>query len=107
MGACKSDKAVFKPVIMQSQEKQLALSPDYVSIRKNGIEFFSPDPFPQWVEMTLELKSPRDGRKVRCNGVVVACEGNQGIGYAVSMLFTGLSRHSQCALDGMAFATRV
>lgn len=103
MGARKSDKNVFRPVLIESRQKQLALPQDSVCIRKNGIEFFSPDPFPQWVEMTVELKAPQDGKKVRCQGVVVACDGNIHQGFAVSMLFTSMSRQSESVLQTIAF----
>lgn len=51
--------------------------------------------------MTLTLSSPRDGGKVHCNGVVIACTGSKHTGYHVSMVFTGLSKQGEARLTAM------
>ena len=80
------------------------LSPDAVSIHKSGIEFFSQTAFPQWVEMTVTLKSPQDGATVNCSGVVVDCVGNKHSGYHVSMVFTSMSKQAEARLQTMIFS---
>lgn len=92
----------FAPVTVQAQKTQLTLPPDAVCIRKNGIEFRTGTPIPPWTEMTIDVQSPRDSRKARCTGVVVACTGNRHGGYHVSVLFTNLSRQSQVRLSQLA-----
>jgi hypothetical protein len=72
-----------------------------VRIRKNGIEFRSAHAFAIWTEMTVGLQSPRDTKKLECTGVVVACTGTTKEGYAITMLFTHLSRQSQAMLSTM------
>ncbi len=52
--------------------------------------------------MTLTLSSPKDGGKVHCNGVVIACTGNKHAGYHVSMVFTGLTKQGEARLSAMA-----
>ena len=54
--------------------------------------------------MTVTLQSTKDAARVRCTGVVVACHGNRHDGYAVSMVFTSLSKQSQARLDSLAFS---
>ena len=54
--------------------------------------------------MTLTLQSPREGGKVHCNGVVIACTGNKHAGYHISMVFTGLSKQAEARLVAMAFS---
>jgi hypothetical protein len=71
-------------------------------LHKSGIEFRSDVPFSPWAEMTLTLRSPLDGGKVHCNGVVISCTGNKHTGYHVSMVFTSLSRQAQARLSAMA-----
>jgi len=80
----------------------LVLSDEEVVIRRGGIEFRSPTPFNPWTEMTVALQSPRDGGRVQCSGVVIACSGNKHTGYQVSMVFTGMSRQAQSRLTLMA-----
>ena len=92
-------------VTVEARQTRLSLSPDAVVVRRNGIEFRSPAPFAPWTEMTVTLVSPRDNGKVRCNGVVVECRGNRHAGYAVSMLFTGLSQQSQERLNALAYSS--
>lgn len=83
---------------------RLNLSANTVRFRKNGIEFHSAQPFTQWAEMTVDLQSPKNGKKLRCTGIVVACTGNRHGGYWVSLLFTGLSKQSQERLTTLAYS---
>ena len=89
---------------VEARQTRLSLSPDSVIISKNGIEFRSATQFSPWTEMTLTLRSPRDGAKVHCTGVVIACTGSKHAGYHVSMVFTGLSRQAQERLGAMAWS---
>jgi len=91
-------------VTVQARETRLSLSPDCVIFHKNGIEFRSPRPFSPWAEMTLTLRSPGDGGRIHCSGVVIACTGNKHTGYHVAMVLTGLSRQAQARLNTMAFS---
>ena len=83
------------------------LSPGAVSIHRSGIEFFSQNSFPQWVEMTVTLKSPQDGAAVNCSGVVVDCVGNKHSGYHVSMVFTSMTKQAEARLQTMIYARSV
>ncbi len=85
-----------------SRDARLELSADTVSVHKNGIEFRSPTPFSEWSEMTVTLQSPRDGSRISCQGVIVACAGNRHTGYHISMVFTGLTSQMQKQLGAMA-----
>jgi hypothetical protein len=85
-----------------SLRTQLLLGAASVRIRKNGIEFRSDAPISPWTEMTVGLQSPRDGRRLNCTGVVVACEGSRHTGYVVSLLFMNLSRQSLERLNQIA-----
>ncbi|MGH7976718.1 MAG: hypothetical protein ACREC8_08645, partial [Limisphaerales bacterium] len=58
--------------------------------------------FKEWTEMTVAISSPRDGGKLQCSGVVIACSGNKHNGYHVSMVFTSLSKQAQARLNSMA-----
>lgn len=89
---------------VNSRQASLTLSPDAVSIHKGGIEFRSQTAFPNWIEMTVSLKSPADGATVNCTGVVVDCIGNKHEGYHVSMVFTSLSKQAEARLSTMAHA---
>ena len=91
-----------KPVTVEARQAKLELSADTVSIHKSGIEFRSPQPFHEWSEMTVSLRSPLDGTKFSSNGVIVACTGNKHTGYHVSMLFTNMSPQARERLDIMA-----
>jgi hypothetical protein len=82
--------------------EMLTLLPNAVRFHKNGIEFRVSHPIAAWTEMTVTVRSPRGGRKLNCTGVVVACSGNSKSGYAVSMVFTNLSRQSQALLSSWA-----
>jgi hypothetical protein len=92
------------PITSRGAQTRLTLPAHCVRIRKNGIEFQAPDPIPPWTEMTLDLQPPRNGKKVHCTGVIVACNGNRSSGYVVSMLFTNLSRQSQALLSSIAYS---
>ncbi len=85
-----------------AQSGQLMLAAHNICIRKSGIEFHSDHPIPPWTEMTVTLQIPREARKVNCNGVIVACAGDDKAGYSISMLFTHLSRQSQVTLGALA-----
>ena len=89
-------------VSVTGREAALELSPEKVSVHKNGIEFRSPTPFHEWSEMTVALQSPADGSQLSCHGVVVACAGNKHTGYNVSMLFTSLTPQAERQLGAMA-----
>lgn len=86
---------------VNSRKVGLTLSPDAVSIHKGGIEFRSQTHFPNWVEMTVSLKSPVDDVVVNCTGVVVDCIGNKHEGYHVSMVFTSMSKQAEARLNTM------
>ena len=94
----------FHPLTVQIQQTRLNLPADGVRIRKNGIEFRIATPIPIWTEMSVDLVSPRETKKLHCHGVVVACAGNRHAGYLVSMVFMNLSRQSQERLNMMAFS---
>jgi len=104
MSSRKIDKTDFRPVVIDSRQTHLTLSSEAVRFRKNGIEFKSPTPLNPWVEMTVEVESPRDGRRIQCTGVVVSCAGSRHAGYAVAMLFAGLDRQTQSQLNQIAFS---
>jgi hypothetical protein len=48
--------------------------------------------------MTVTLQGPGEAKRVNFTGVVVECAGNRAEGYAISMLFTHVSRQSQARL---------
>ena len=89
-------------VTIQGRQTHLSLSEDAVVIHKGGIEFHSPASFAPWTEMTVTLRSPKDGGKVNCAGVVISCCGSKHSGYSVSMIFTSLTRQAQMRLNTMA-----
>ena len=91
-----------QPVTVEAPQTRLELSADKVVIHKSGIEFRSPASFHPWSEMTISLHSPRDGGKLNCSGVVIACTGNKHSGFNVSLIFTSLSRQAQSRLETMA-----
>lgn len=95
---------VFQPLHIQSQQTRLALASHAIRFRKNGIEFRAADPIPAWTEMTVDLHSPGDGKKMHCTGVVVDCNGNRHTGYLVSMVFMNLSRQSRERLTQWAYS---
>jgi hypothetical protein len=92
----------FQQVTVEGRQSRLELSNAEVVIHKSGIEFCSPTPFNPWTEMTVALQSPRDGGRVQCSGVVIACSGTKHTGYQISLVFTGMSRQAQSRLCLMA-----
>ena len=94
----------LQQVTVEARQTRLTLSPNSVIIHKNGIEFRSATPFFEWTEMTMTLRSPGDGGKVHCSGVVISCTGNKHAGYHVSMVLTGLSKQTQARLTSIAVA---
>lgn len=82
----------------------LNLPAQAVTIRKNGIEFASTRPLTPWTEVTLDIESQAERRKVTCRGVVVACEGNRHSGYRVALLFLGLTPQTQQRLESIALS---
>jgi len=92
----------FQKVTVEGRQSRLELSDEDVVIHKSGIEFCSPTAFNPWTEMTVALQSPRDGSRVQCSGVVIACSGTKHTGYQISLVFTGMSRQAQSRLSLMA-----
>lgn len=82
----------------------LNLPTQAVTIRKNGIEFASAKPLAPWTEVTLDIESSTEKRKVTCRGVVVACDGNRHSGYRVALLFLGLTPQTQQRLESLALS---
>jgi hypothetical protein len=80
---------------VQAPATRLDLPASAVCVRKNGIEFRSGEPIPVWTEMTVAMETPQSPKKLSFTGVVVACNGNRHTGYAVSMLFTNVSKQVQ------------
>ena len=93
---------LFQPVTVHASTTQLDLPAGAVRVRKNGIEFRSQQPIPVWTEMTVAMQTPQTAKKLNFNGVVVACDGNRHSGYAVSMLFTNVSKQAQARLNSLA-----
>ena len=89
-------------ITVEGRQSRLELSSEAVVIHKSGIQFRSPTAFNPWTEMTVALQSPRDGGRIQCSGVVIACTGNKHAGYQVSLVFTGMSRQAQSRLSLMA-----
>ena len=103
MSAKKFESAdALQKVTVEGRQSRLELSADQVAIHKSGIEFRSLTPFNPWTEMTVAMQSPRDGSRIQCSGVVIACSGNKHTGYRVSLVFTGMSRQAQSRLSLMA-----
>jgi hypothetical protein len=92
-------------VLINTRQTHLTLAPEMVRFRKNGIEFKSPYALNPWVEMTVELESPRDNRRLQCTGIVVACEGSRHTGYSICMLFTGMDPQARVQLHRIAFSS--
>ena len=95
----------FQPVTVQAQATRLNLSAGDIRIRKNGIEFRNLNAIPIWTEMTVELQTVLEPKKLHCTGVVVACNGNRHAGYVISMVFTKLSRQTQAKLNSLAYSS--
>ena len=51
-----------------------------------------------WTEMILALQRPGEAKKMECQGVIVACDGDSKQGYRISMLFTNLSPQTRAQL---------
>jgi hypothetical protein len=105
MAASRSDSIIEAPnFVVEAGQNRFVVPPTCVCIRRNGVEFRSPSPFPVWTEMTVLLRAPDEPLPIRCTAVVVACDGNRHTGYAVSLLFLNLSRQSEERLRWMAHA---
>jgi hypothetical protein len=105
MSSSKLDTSgVFQSAPDATPKTRLSLPAQAVKIRKNGIEFLTNNPITAWTEMTVDLESPKNGKRVRCRGIVVACNGSRHSGYIVSMVFMNLSRQSQEHLSSLAFS---
>jgi len=92
-------------ITVAARQASFELPADSVVIHKSGVEFRSPTPFNPWTEMTVGLQSPHDENRIQCSGVVIACSGNKHVGYHVSLLFTGMSKHTQARLNSMAYSS--
>lgn len=90
------------PSRSSARGQRITLPAGSVRVHKNGIEFVSPEAFSPWMEMTVELETPVDNRRIEANGIVVACHGNRHTGFTVSMVFTNLSPQSQARLHTLA-----
>jgi len=97
-----SSSGLFQPITVHAPARSLSLSAGDIRIRKNGIEFRTQNDIPVYTEMTIDLETPLETKKLHCTGVVVACSGNRHTGFLVSMVFTSLSRHTQARLNSMA-----
>ncbi|MBL9127827.1 MAG: hypothetical protein JNL97_09280 [Verrucomicrobiales bacterium] len=97
-------KASSPPQSAAPSVSTLSLPAAAVTIRKNGIEFLSEKPLAPWTEINLAIESPAEKRRVNCQGVVVACEGNRHSGYQVSLLFVGLTPQIQQRLESLALS---
>jgi hypothetical protein len=86
---------IFQAPKFTTTPTRLSLPASAIRFRKNGIEFRTDKPIPTWTEMTVDLQSPVDAKKVHCTGVVVDCNGNRHSGYLVSMIFMNMSRQAQ------------
>lgn len=98
---------VFQPLKIEAHQTRLTLPSNAIRFRKNGIEFRSAQSIPIWTEMSVDLHSGADGKKVHCTGVVVDCHGNRHTGFVVSMVFMNLSRQSQEHLTRLAYSQLV
>jgi hypothetical protein len=105
MSASKLDTSgTFNQTNQGNCQTRLALPSNGVSIRQNGIEFLSSTPFPTWTEMTVELQSASKSENIKCNGIIVACDGSETFGYSISMVFINLSPQSQNLLNSLAIS---
>ena len=93
---------VFQPLKVQGQQTRLTLPANAIRVRKNGVEFRTDQSIQPWTELTVDLQSPLDGKKIHCTGVVVECHGNRHTGFLVSIVFMNLSRQSQARLAQLA-----
>lgn len=112
MSSSKLDTSgVFGSVTLDSQSTAatadnscITLPLQSVHIRKNGIEFLTSKPISAWTEMTVDIQSPRTGKPIRANGVVIACTGTVQTGYVVGMVFLNLTRQAQQRLVSLSYA---
>lgn len=95
---------VFGPLEIDSGSTHLSLPTGAVQFHKNGMVFDCNKAIPVWTEMTVEMHSPRDGKRVHCNGVVVTCEGTPKTGYTVAMVFLNLTPRAARAMNALAYA---
>lgn len=95
------DPDIFETLSIEPQTTRLDLPSTAVCIRKNGIEFQSDTPIPNWTEMTVALETPGERKKVHCTGVIVACIGSRQTGYSVSMVFTNLSESAEARINSL------
>lgn len=95
---------IFRESAPAADLTKLLLPTSAVRIRRNGIEFLSATPIPQWTEMSVELHSPQREGKLACTGVVVSCNGCPQTGYSVSMLFLDLSKQSARQLASLSYS---
>ena len=104
-----SARKIGTPSLLQrlplpAQTTRLDLPASSVRVRKNGIEFRAENPIPIWTEMTVAMEAPQSTKKLTFTGVVVACSGNSHNGYAVSMLFTNVSKQAQARLNSLVLS---
>jgi hypothetical protein len=95
----------FHPVRVQAQGQELVLPAGQVVVRKNGIEFLSAKPIPEWKEVVIDLRAPGTGARIQGTGVVVDCTGNRHTGYVVSVMFMDLTQESRQQLGLLARAS--
>jgi len=93
---------IFQALKIATAQTRLSLPAGAIRFRKNGIEFRTDKNIPAWTEMTVDLQSPIDGKRVHCTGVVVDCTGNRHAGYLVSMLCMNMSRQCQERFNELA-----
>src|SRR5271156_6247418 len=96
MSARRTDASVFSKSKPQTQ--CLTLPANAVRVRKNGIEFRHSKPMEPWTEVKLALQRPGESKKMECQGVIVACDSDNRMGYRISMLFTSLSPQTRARL---------
>jgi hypothetical protein len=104
MSAGRADSHDTPRQVPPNASTTLSLPAKAITIRKNGIEFFSSQPVAPWTEVTLAIESSIEKKKVTCRGVVVACDGNRHKGYQVSLLFLGLTAPVQRRLESLALS---
>jgi hypothetical protein len=104
MATSKLDRSgAFETPACESPTTQLALPANQVVVRKNGLEFISPNPVPTWIELNVDLQSAEKESRVRGTGIVVDCVGTPHSGYLVSLIFLDLSREAQRSLTQMGW----
>lgn len=102
MATGKLDRSgAFEPLSCEAAPTRLALPASQVVVRRNGLEFISPDPVPTWVELNVDLQYPEKQSRVCGTGIVVDCVGTPHSGYLVSLVFLDLSQDAQRGLTEM------